>query len=286
MAENESPIEHVSDTAIWVATFRARESESKNPLFHDPLARVLIGEKGENIVARMGNAKILSWTMVVRTHLIDRLIETAIQDGVDTVLNLGAGLDTRPYRMALPPELNWIEVDYPSIIRLKEDKLGTHLPRCRLERISMDLSQRKLRQELFKSINEKSKRVLILTEGVVPYIKNEDVATLAQDLRAQSHFADWILDYISPRLMQYLSKGKFSKSMQKAPFQFNPTDWKAFFSEKGWQISELHYLAHEGYAINRHPPMPWMAKVFSFFINPRKMKFFNEMSGFALLKTK
>ena len=43
-----------------------------------------------------------AWSVVIRTVIIDNLIREAIGEGVDTILNLGAGLDTRPYRMALP----------------------------------------------------------------------------------------------------------------------------------------------------------------------------------------
>jgi hypothetical protein len=40
--------------------------------------------------------------MIMRTSAIDRLIDEAIKAGIDTVLSLGAGLDTRPCRMRLP----------------------------------------------------------------------------------------------------------------------------------------------------------------------------------------
>ena len=44
------------------------------------------------------------------------MVLSAIAQGVGTVLNLGAGLDTRPHRMALPQELLWIEADFPSML--------------------------------------------------------------------------------------------------------------------------------------------------------------------------
>jgi O-methyltransferase involved in polyketide biosynthesis len=42
-------IRDVSDTAIWVAYYRARETERPDAMFRDPLARVLVGDRGEKI---------------------------------------------------------------------------------------------------------------------------------------------------------------------------------------------------------------------------------------------
>src|SRR6184192_1868522 len=95
-------IEHVSDTARWVALYRAMESERPDALFHDPYARRLAGERGERILASMRKGRAWAWPMIVRTAVMDELILRAIQrDRVDTVLNLAAGLDTRPYRLPL-----------------------------------------------------------------------------------------------------------------------------------------------------------------------------------------
>ena len=126
-------IQNVSDTAFMVAGFRAAENERPNPLFRDPLAARLAGDHGENILATMPTAFIGAWSVVIRTVIIDNLISQAIAEGVDTILNLGAGLDTRPYRMALPKTLRWVEVDYPHVIALKEERLAGEEPRCRLE---------------------------------------------------------------------------------------------------------------------------------------------------------
>src|SRR5204862_188320 len=82
-------------------------------LFRDPYARKLAGERGERIVASMRRGRAWAWPMIVRTAVLDELILRAIErDGVDTVLNLAAGLDTRPYRLPLPPALRWIEADF------------------------------------------------------------------------------------------------------------------------------------------------------------------------------
>jgi methyltransferase (TIGR00027 family) len=102
----------ITDTARWVAFYRAIESERPDPLFSDPYARMLAGLRGEKIVRRMKGARAYAWPMSVRTKTIDKLIAQSITgDHVHLVVNLAAGLDTRPYRMDLPRQLTWVEVD-------------------------------------------------------------------------------------------------------------------------------------------------------------------------------
>lgn len=130
-------IQNVSDTAFLVAGFRAAETEREMPLFRDTLAAKLAGEHGRNILATVPKSFLGAWSVVIRTVIIDRLIEQAIKGGVDTVLNLGTGLDTRPNRMGLPRSLRWIEVDYPHVTALKDARLAGATPRCQIERSAL-----------------------------------------------------------------------------------------------------------------------------------------------------
>ena len=74
------------------------------------------------------------WWLVARTKVIDDVIIEAIGDGCDKVLNLAAGLDTRPYRLDLPPDFTWVEADLPELLAEKEQALADQRPRCRLTR--------------------------------------------------------------------------------------------------------------------------------------------------------
>jgi len=108
-----SDLRNISDTARWVAWYRALESERKDAWFHDPLARRLAGERGARIATEMGAQGRAAWGFVARTVVIDRFVTQCIGEGAQLVVNLAAGLDTRPYRMTLPRTLRWIEVDLP-----------------------------------------------------------------------------------------------------------------------------------------------------------------------------
>src|SRR6266704_4955697 len=143
-------IQHVSDTARWVALYRAMESDRRDALFRDPYARRLAGERAERILAGMKRGREWAWPMIVRTAVLDELILRAIKrEGVDTVLNLAAGLDARPYRLPLPPSLRWIEVDFPDVIAYKKEQLAGERPMSTLEHVGIDLTDQDGRRALF-----------------------------------------------------------------------------------------------------------------------------------------
>ena len=257
----ETPIENVSDTAFWVAHYRAEETQRPDALFRDPFAGRLAGERGSTIAAAMPLSRMTAWLMAIRTVVIDDYIRSALKDGIDTVLNLGAGLDARPYRMELPPSLQWIEADYPAMIEYKENILRAEAPVCRVERVKVDLSDEAKRRELFARVNAGAAKALVLTEGVIPYLANEQVASLAVDLHALNHICYWIAEYHSPRVIKYRERSGIQRKLQNAPFQFKPDDWFGFFAQRGWRPREIRYLAEEAQRLHRPIAWPLWARI-------------------------
>ena len=48
--------------------------------------------------------------------------------------------------------------------------------------------------------------------------------------------------------------------LRRAPFQFRPRNWRAFFGALRWKLAEARYLAVEGERLGRTPPLPtWIA---------------------------
>ncbi len=176
------PIRDVSETALMVAMWRAAENTQPNPLYRDPLALKLAGDRGSEIIKGIPRADMCCWGMAIRTRIIDDLIRDAVAGGVDLVLNLGAGLDTRPYRMELPANFHWVEVDRAEIIEMKERRLIGEKPVCKLERVACDLADAAARRTLLASVKAKSGTALVLTEGVIYYLSEYEVGTLASDL--------------------------------------------------------------------------------------------------------
>ncbi|MDE2070386.1 MAG: class I SAM-dependent methyltransferase [Gammaproteobacteria bacterium] len=260
---DEPLIRNVSDTALWVAMYRALESERPDALFHDPYAHELAGERGHAIVERLPKAKHLAWPMVVRTQILDELIQDSVeQDGFDTVLNLACGLDTRPHRLALPARLRWVEADLPEIIEYKSARLKDARAFCRLERHAVDLTDADQRRALFERVGAAANRVLIVTEGLLAYLSEEQVQTLAADLRQAASFRRWLTDLMSPRALK-MARRHIARQSSGAPlpFQFGPKQHVEFFRPLGWTPLKFHSLWDEGRRLKRSVRGAWFAAV-------------------------
>jgi methyltransferase (TIGR00027 family) len=245
-----------------VAAWRARETERADALFRDPLAARLAGDHGRRIIENLPRGTFLGgWTVVIRTCIIDEFIRTAVAEGTDTILNLGAGLDTRPYRMDLPATLRWVEIDFPHVIKLKESILAGERPRCRLERMKLDLSVSDERERVLSEIAATSQNVLVLTEGVIPYLDPGEVAALARALRSRAPFRQWITDYFSSESYRYRRRKGMNKVMKSAPFRFEPEDFWGFFKDLGWKPKAIRYIPEEAVRLNRPLPLPWLMRL-------------------------
>jgi methyltransferase (TIGR00027 family) len=249
----DSAIRHVSDTALWVATFRGQEGQRVDAAFDDPLASLLSGERGRAIARSIPRAAMVEWGMIIRTSAIDRLLNQALSAGIDTVLNLGAGLDTRPYRMKLPATLRWIEMDFPNIVELKNSRLVEHRPVCELERVGLDLLDRRSRNKILARYGVTSKNILVITEGVLSYFSVYDAATLADELAAIPSIRFWIQDFDNAGKRR-LPRGWGAK-LKAAPFLFKVKDWFEFFEKYGWRSSQLITSFEESQRINRPYPL-------------------------------
>ena len=280
MNEPKAPVRNVSDTALWVAYFRARESQRPDALFHDPFAERLAGERGLQIANTLPEGNKHEWACMARTYLFEKFLSRELLEGADLVVNLAAGLDARPYRMDLSPQLQWIEVDFPDIISYKEEILANEKPRCRLERISLDLSDVNGRRNLFADLNNRAKKIVVITEGLLIYFTPEEVASFARDLASGPNFRSWIIDLTSPgqlRLMQQTSGKQLGEV--GASFKFGPAEGANFFVPHGWQPQEVQGLLKTAAEFNRPP-----AQLLSLLPEPKGLPGNYPWAGVGVLK--
>ncbi|MGY4102954.1 class I SAM-dependent methyltransferase [Nocardia sp. R16R-3T] len=270
MAGGEALISNVSDTARWVATYRAMETARADALFRDPLAERLAGERGYAIVAAASPMMRNGWPVVTRTKIIDDLIATAIAEGCDRVLNLAAGLDTRPYRLDLPADFVWVEADLPALTAEKEAALADEKPRCALIRRGVDLADPAAPAQFLdwalgalEPENSPAAKALVLTEGLLMYLEEATVRTIAAAL-SRPEIRWWVMDVTMemPRIRR-------NSMFENAPLKFEPHNGVAYFEELGWHPREIEHLLLHARKLHR---APWYLRPFTYFRQPDPRK--------------
>jgi methyltransferase (TIGR00027 family) len=244
-------ITNVSDTARWVATYRATETARSDALFHDHLADRLAGERGHAMVAAAPRAMRNGWWLVARTKVIDDIVSKAIADGCDRILNLAAGLDTRPYRLDLPPELRWVEADLPGLLAEKQQLLAGETPRCRLTTHAVDLADSHARDAFLDDGLSGASKALVLTEGLLMYLEESDVRALSRSF-TRPEIAWWMLDFAGPGLQKRLNK-RTGGMLNSAPIKFAPANGLAFYEDLGWRPVEVDSVFSAAHRFGRLP---------------------------------
>jgi methyltransferase (TIGR00027 family) len=188
-----------------------------------------------------------------KCYIDDKLIE-AIAAGIDTIVILGSGLDTRAYRFPQLSTLLVYEVDLPQMIAYKERKLrqlyGSVPPHVRL--IPMDFDRQLLGDVLKKygfSVDQKS---FVIWEGVTQYISETAVRTVFEFLAkvrpgSRIVFSYILKDFIDGERTYRLEKLYRQTRVKRQMWQFGlqPSQVAAFMGEYSWK--ELEQVGADEY---------------------------------------
>lgn len=191
----------ISYTARIVAAKRAIEQFRPSPLFHDPYAAALAGDEVNALLAwwrGVAQAQAIPLEQVitkrtryiaVRTKFMDDLIQSALaQAQYQQVVILGAGLDTRAYRLAWAPGTTVYEVDSPEVLNYKAQVLQNVSPACTYQPIAgnLTLPHSEWATAILNAGYQTTLQTIWLLEGVVMYLQEEEVHRLLQILSALS----------------------------------------------------------------------------------------------------
>ncbi|HEV2245274.1 MAG TPA: SAM-dependent methyltransferase [Terriglobia bacterium] len=246
--KSEDKIEHVSDTALMVAACRAMETAEPEGFIRDPFADRLAGERGMAIARGMPILEWMRFGVGIRAKFIDEILMDTLREGqIKIVLNLGSGLDTRPWRLELPSTLRWVEADFPAMMEYKREKLADARPNCRLEQVPADLSDARQRQKVFETVG--AEEALMITEGLLMYLPRAGILELAARAPQASGLRHWLLDVVSEEMLR-MSAG----ANQSEVDELRPKDHlvgQAILdaaTENGWTITKKRTYAEGGAA--------------------------------------
>src|SRR4029453_11936914 len=117
---------------------------------------------------------------------------------------------------------------------------------------------------LFDDLGTRARHVLVMSEGLIVYLDQDEVTKLAEDLLRPSSFKSWALDMVSPRLMQMMQASIDQRNLSQAGarLKFAPREGPAFFSRLGWTPVEVGSLLHTAAALQR---LSFRMRLFAFF---------------------
>ena len=227
-----------SATAEANAAFRAAESMRPvdERVCYDPFAKDFLGTKFSIMRKSRLLIKIALWYaervipgapggVVARTRYIDDYLEACIDGGIEQLVILGAGYDSRAYRVdELKGKVRVFEVDHPDTMRAKVEKVKKifgFLPDD-VVYVPIDLDKRKLNEGLFQSSYDKNLKTLFIWEGTTPYLSAEAVdETLAFVSNNSGEGSSIIFDYA------------FQSALDGTLCHEEAKKWRAAFERRG-----------------------------------------------------
>ena len=179
----------VGETAIGAAMMRARESARSNALFHDPLASAFVeaappifedGPSAEDDPEIAALEEAFEEAVIVRTRFFDVLVVDAVSTGCRQVVLVGAGLDTRAFRLGLPPQVRVYELDTPEVLSFKNRVLlrAQADPQCERIVVPLDLASPTWPHTLLHAGFEQASSSTWVLEGVIPYLSPDETQRL------------------------------------------------------------------------------------------------------------
>lgn len=232
MRENTDDAIEVIDTAYLSIFARAAEAARPDALIIDHLAARFIDHTHiarSRLAALLGNGGDL---IVVRSLMLDKLILSLVREhGVRDLINVGAGFDTRPYRMSFPDQFRIVEVDDPMIIRCKEIVLADQTTTVQVQRHAVDLTDAGWFSELIEQIPDID-TTAVIAEGLFPYLDSCEVRTLVEELAASGRCRYLMVDLISLDTARYL---RTAGQRVGAELDFHAMEDLKAFRDAGWR---------------------------------------------------
>jgi len=180
----------VSRTALGAAVCRLIEQyqPEETRLFSDPVAKELVGgpirilmqlSAMRNFTIKQTDAvgKGIFGAQICRTRYIDDTVRAALSQGIGQLVILGAGYDTRPYRLPEMKKVKVFEVDLPAVQNDKKAKIQKYLGRLpdQLTFIPIDFDAQTLEAVFTGAAFDLSRQAAFIWEGVTQYITEEAV---------------------------------------------------------------------------------------------------------------
>jgi methyltransferase (TIGR00027 family) len=178
----------------------------------------------------------LSSSIIARVRYFDDYVKKYIENGLEQLVILGAGYDTRAYRIEeLKENIKVFEVDHPNTQSFKIEKIREIFASnsFNVTYVPVDIETQQLDQQLLKNGYNPTKRTLFVLEGLTMYITQESFENTLTFISKESGVGSSIIfDYYPKSVIDGTCKQEIGKNIrnfviqQGEPLQFGIEDDK------------------------------------------------------------
>ncbi|MEU4089959.1 class I SAM-dependent methyltransferase [Streptomyces aureus] len=229
---------NVPATAFLTAVARARATADADGTLHDPFA-ARFAELCPSAIRGITRYTVGTAVVVARTVLIDRMLADLLsRERVDTCVNLGAGFDSRPFRMEWPGHCRVVEVDSAPVLDLKDRLLPSADAGVPVERLRCDLNDTARLTGLLLP-RAAGRRCVVVAEGLLTYLPRPAVRSLAHALALLGPSTTWICDVLSSDAARRLSH---ASQVSGVPLEMHAHARLSLYEEAGWHCEQVEPL--------------------------------------------
>ena len=197
----------VSNTAYYCCGIRMLDASKETSVCHDIYAERFMDDAGMKIFEPFRSEKMPNISNICRCRLIDDYLKAEIANKPDQkIISIGAGFDSRPYRLKGG---DWLEIDEQQIIDIKNEKLPITESTNPLHRVSINFAEESLADKLEQYATDA--HTVFVIEGVFMYLEPDAISTTLKAL--QQHFPNHVLycDLMGNRFFQKFAQSVHNK---------------------------------------------------------------------------
>jgi methyltransferase (TIGR00027 family) len=249
----------VSLTAFYCCGIRMLDARSPRPVCGDTLAERFIDDRGFSIVEAFRPYLRPNASNVARHRIIDDLLRARLAaDPGLRIVSIGAGFDTRPYRLAGG---RWVEVDEADLLAYKDARLPVAEAPNELVRIAVDFDGESLTDRLAGMAD--GRPVVVVAEGISMYLGEARLRALARALKGLFPRCELICDLMTrPFLARYADQVHAELQKLGAGFALTEAHPATIFETEGFRVRARHSIARRAMEEGTLAMPGWAVDVF------------------------
>ncbi|MET8509121.1 SAM-dependent methyltransferase [Streptomyces sp. NPDC004787] len=232
-------IEPVKRTSYMTAVIRAEENRQPDRYLSDPFAPFLFSSADKAAADAALDAGGTVGSVIVRGLFGDQVLEEGEKRGCSQAVSLGAGSETRAWRLGLKSDFRFFEIDFPGQLRAKEEILTLRgmAPTCHRVAVDCDLRNRGWEEQLVSAGFDPLAPTIWIIEGLLPYLNRREADLLMRSVTGISSprsqlvvdapHSQFFADPQNYRFLQFMSA-------HGSPFIQGFDDLAGFLNSHGW----------------------------------------------------